>query len=141
MDNEPSKVVGHVKAHYEGNRFVYHVEWTGPKAEVQELGWIFTMPNRTTASRGSATRCGRSTRHAHRPTHRHRSPRLDERPAEQGHPPDAYDFNSTKYNCRSASLTIESGAGLRVQFTKDDRHHCRGGVSDDGLHPDRQQAG
>ncbi len=45
--------------------------------------------------------------------------------------PDAYDFNSTKYDCNWASLTDGSGGGLRVEFEPKQRFHCRGGVSHD----------
>jgi hypothetical protein len=45
--------------------------------------------------------------------------------------PDAYDFNSTKYDCNFASLTDGGGDGLRVEFDARQRFHCRGGVSED----------
>jgi hypothetical protein len=46
--------------------------------------------------------------------------------------PDAFDFNSTKYDCNFATLTDESGKGVRVEFAENDRHHCRGGINKDG---------
>jgi hypothetical protein len=48
--------------------------------------------------------------------------------------PDAYDFNSTKYDCNWASLTNSAGDGLRVEFDESQRFHCRGGVSEDEGH-------
>jgi hypothetical protein len=133
MDNNPSKVVGNVKARYEGNRFIYRLEWTGPKADVQELGWIFTMPrsnDRFSWNRDALWTVYPQT-HIGRPSGTARPDSMNV-PLSKVTRPDAYDFNSTKYNCRWASLTDESGDGLRVQFTKEDRHHCRGGVSDAG---------
>ena len=41
--------------------------------------------------------------------------------------PDAFDFNSTKYNCNWASLTNAKGQGLRVEFDPKERYHVRGG--------------
>jgi hypothetical protein len=45
---------------------------------------------------------------------------------------DAFDFNSTKYDCNWAGLTTGSGAGLRVEFDPPRRFHCRGGAGDRG---------
>ena len=45
--------------------------------------------------------------------------------------PDAYDFNSTKYDCNWASLTDSGGRGVLAEFDPKQRLHCRGGVSDD----------
>jgi hypothetical protein len=45
---------------------------------------------------------------------------------------DAFDFNSTKYNCKWASLTDAGGAGLRVGFDSKHRFHCRAGVAEGG---------
>jgi hypothetical protein len=134
MDNEPSKIVVTVTAQYDdASRFTYRVDWTGPKAQVQELGWIFTMPK--THDRFSWTRdalwsvypethIGRATGTARPDSMNVPLTKMDR--------PDAFDFNSTKYNCRFASLTDETGAGLRVKFDSANRHHCRGGVTDAG---------
>jgi hypothetical protein len=48
--------------------------------------------------------------------------------------PDAFDFNSTKYNCEWASLTDAQRRGLRVEFAPGQRHQCRGGFSDNGAY-------
>jgi hypothetical protein len=45
---------------------------------------------------------------------------------------DAFDFNSTKYDCNWASLTTAAGAGLRAEFDPKQRFHCRAGVADGG---------
>ena len=46
--------------------------------------------------------------------------------------PDAFDFNSTKYDCNWASMTDASGNGLRAEFDAKQRFHCRGGLDADG---------
>jgi len=46
--------------------------------------------------------------------------------------PDAFDFNSTKYDCNWASLTTAAGVGLRAEFDPQQRFQCRGGVATDG---------
>jgi hypothetical protein len=48
--------------------------------------------------------------------------------------PDAFDFNSTKYNCEWASLTDAQRRGLRVEFAAGQRHQCRGGFADNGAY-------
>src|SRR5207302_4864233 len=44
----------------------------------------------------------------------------------------AFDFNSTKYDCNWASLTTTAGAGLMVRFDPSQRFHCRGGGGNGG---------
>jgi beta-galactosidase len=39
--------------------------------------------------------------------------------------PDAFDFDSTKYDCDWAALTTAAGAGVTVAFDPADRQHCR----------------
>ncbi len=46
LDNKPAAVVGHLRANWHENQFTYRIDWTGDKADIQELGWIFTMPHR-----------------------------------------------------------------------------------------------
>ncbi len=134
MDNAPDKVVGKVHAGYDdANKFSYRFEWTGPKADLQELGWIFTMSK--SHDRFSWQRDALWTvypeGHIGRPSGTARPDSMDV-PLTKISRPDAFDFNSTKYNCREASLTDERGDGVRVIFTPDARHHCRGGVSENG---------
>jgi beta-galactosidase len=134
MDNEPSKVVGKLMAKYgNGNQFSYRVDWSGPKSQVQEIGWIFNMPK--SADRFSWNRDALWTvypdRHIGRPSGTARPDSMNVDYTKMSRP-DAFDFNSTKYNCRWASLTDEAGKGVRVQFKPDDLHQCRGGASGDG---------
>jgi hypothetical protein len=46
--------------------------------------------------------------------------------------PDAFDFTSTKFDCNWASLNDRSGRGLCLEFSPDQRHHVRGGITRDG---------
>ena len=46
--------------------------------------------------------------------------------------PDAFDFNSTKYNCEWATLADADGHGLGVVFASDGRHQVRAGTAADG---------
>jgi hypothetical protein len=49
--------------------------------------------------------------------------------------PDAFDFNSTKYNCDWAMLADSSGRGIAIKSTgggDDARQNCRAGTSSDG---------
>jgi hypothetical protein len=128
-DNKP---VGKLEAHFDHERFSYRVEWTGPKTEVQELGWAIDMP--ASADQFSWDRAARWTvypdKHIGRPSgtatpesmnvHYSKWDRLD-----------AFDFNSTKYDCNWASLSDKAGNGVRVEFDARQRFHCRGGVSGD----------
>jgi hypothetical protein len=44
----------------------------------------------------------------------------------------AFDFNSTKYDCNWASLATSGGAGLFVSFSPSQRFHCRAGGATNG---------
>ena len=46
--------------------------------------------------------------------------------------PNAFDFNSTKYDCNWASLATAGGAGLFVSFSPSQRFHCRAGGAGSG---------
>ena len=129
-------VVGKLQAEYANNELKYRFEWTGPaKTEVQEIGWAFAMPKGF--DQFSWDREARWTvypdKHIGRPTGT-ATPDTMNVPYTKMERPDAYDFNSTKYDCNWASLTDASGSGLRVEFTDKQRFHCRGGVSADGKH-------
>ncbi|MDQ3439035.1 MAG: DUF4981 domain-containing protein, partial [Planctomycetota bacterium] len=129
-------VVGNLQAEYADNRLTYRFEWTGPeKTEVQELGWAFTMPK--DFDRFSWDREARWTvypdTHIGRPTGTAMPDSMNV-PFTKMERPDAYDFNSTKYDCNSASLTDASGKGLRVEFDPKQRFHCRGGIAEGGKH-------
>ena len=46
--------------------------------------------------------------------------------------PDAFDFNSTKYDCDWASLADSSGQGIAATFSPDARQQCLAGTASDG---------
>jgi hypothetical protein len=46
--------------------------------------------------------------------------------------PNAFDFNSTKYDCNWASLATGGGTGLMVEFDPSQRFHCRAGSANGG---------
>ena len=128
LDKDPAQVVGRLHAEYADGRFSYRIEWTGEKADIQELGWIFEVPRkfeRFSWRRQAlwtiypATHIGRPTGAAH--------PDSADVYLTNVSRPDAFDFNSTKYNCDWATLTDTSGHGLRIEFAADQRHHVRGG--------------
>jgi beta-galactosidase len=124
---------GHVHAALDHGRFSYRIDWDSPKADVQELGWIFEMPK--AFDRFSWNRDGTWTVYPKDHIGRNEgtatpdSARVNVLDWER---PDAFDFNSTKYNCNSASLTDRKGKGLAVAFDSTDRHQCRGGFAGDG---------
>ncbi|HTL28931.1 MAG TPA: glycoside hydrolase family 2 TIM barrel-domain containing protein [Tepidisphaeraceae bacterium] len=128
-DNKP---VGRLEAQLDGNRFSYRVQWTGPKIDAQELGWAIDMP--TGADQFSWDRAARWTvypdKHIGRPSGT-ATPESMNCNYTKWDRPDAFDFNSTKYDCNWASLTDKSGNGVRVEFDPKHRMHCRGGVSED----------
>lgn len=125
------KVVGRVHAQYTEGEFAYRLEWTGDKADVQELGWAFPMPKG--CDRFSWDRAARWTvypeHHISRATGT-ATPDTMNVPYTRMDRVDAFDFNSTKYNCNWASLTDAAGTGLRVGFDSKHRFHCRAGVAD-----------
>ena len=130
MENEPEKVVGRVEAEYTDNQFKYRINWTGPKADVQEVGWMFSMPkpfDHFSWDRDALWTVYPET-HIGRPRGVARPDSADV-PLTKITRPDAFDFVSTKNNCNWAALSDESGSGLRVEFAKDQQHHCRGGIA------------
>ncbi len=125
------KVVGKVHAQYADGEFTYRLEWTGDKADVQELGWAIHMPKN--CDRFSWDRAARWTvypdHHIGRPTGT-ATPDPINVPYTRMDRTDAFDFNSTKYDCNWASLADKVGAGLRVEFAAKQRFHCRAGVAE-----------
>ncbi len=128
-----TQVLGQLQAQYSGNRFSYNLQWSGISWEVQELGWTFPMPSNCdhfswdraarwtfypwyNIARGSGTATTDSTNADYT--------RMDM--------PNAFDFNSTKYDCNWASLTTAGNAGLMVQFDPSQRFHCRAGAGGNG---------
>ncbi len=129
------EVVGRVHAELLRCKFSYRIEWTGDKADIQELGWVFEMPRgfdhfswdrKAMWSYYPETHIGRANGTA--------TPDSADAHLLDVSRPDAFDFNSTKYNCNWASLTDASGRGLRVAFSAKDRHHVRGGIGADGTY-------
>ena len=126
-------VVGWLHAQFVAGEFSYRLEWTGGNADVQELGWTFQMPK--DCDHFAWDRAARWTvypkHHIGRPTGT-ATPDSMNVPVTRMDRADAFDFNSTKYDCNWASLTTVAGAGLRVGFDPRQRFNCRAGVMDDG---------
>lgn len=126
-------VVGHVHADLADGEFKYKIDWAGEKADIQELGWTFEMPKSfdnfswKRQSRWSVypeTHIGRPAGIAHPDSANVRLTHITR--------PDAFDFNSTKYDCDWAALTDSKGHGLCIQFAANSRHHARGGFAANG---------
>jgi beta-galactosidase len=133
LRTDPPQIVGRVRAHFAKGVFGYHIDWTGPDTWIQELGWIFEMPNaydRFSWQRQAVwsyypdTNIGRPAGTALPDSANAHVTKIDR--------PDAFDFNSSKYNCYWASLTDDSGRGLCVQFAPEDHYAVRGGFGGDG---------
>jgi hypothetical protein len=125
--------VGHLHAEFHEGEFSYQFEWTGPQADVQELGWTFQLPS--SCDYFSWDRAALWT--VYPPNNIGRShgtatPDTMDVPYTRMDRPDAFDFNSTKYNCNWASLTTAQGVGLRVEFDPAHRFECRAGRIRDG---------
>jgi beta-galactosidase/beta-glucuronidase len=127
------KPVGKLRATLAGDKFDYTVEWTGPaKSEVQELGWSIAMPK--SFDRFSWDRVARWTVYPDKHISRPRGTATPDSISTQYTKvdrTDAFDFNSTKYDCNAASLTNAAGGGVRVEFAAKQRFHCRGGADGD----------
>lgn len=135
LDNAPGKIVGKLHAQLADGKFSYRIVWSGENADIQELGWAFEMPGafdhfswkrEAPWSYYPSTYIGRSEGTALPDSAKVNNTKLAR--------PDAFDFNSTKYDCDWASLTDARGHGLRVEFTADQRHHCKGGFGQDGAY-------
>jgi beta-galactosidase/beta-glucuronidase len=133
LQTDPPQMVGHVRASFAKGVFRYHIDWTGPDTWIQELGWIFEMPNaydRFSWKRDAVwsyypdTHIGRPTGTARPDSANAYVTKIDR--------PDAFDFNSSKYNCCWASLTDARGRGLCVQFAPEDHYAVRGGFGGNG---------
>ncbi len=128
-----NKVVGKLQAEYTDGEFKYRLEWTGKEVDVQELGWTFNMPKSYTNFSWN-----RKARWTDYPEHHTSRPEGTAKPESMNVPLtkmdriDAFDFNSTKYNCNWASLTTADGKGIRAEFSPKQRYHCRAGGAKDG---------
>ncbi|HWX22528.1 MAG TPA: glycoside hydrolase family 2 TIM barrel-domain containing protein [Candidatus Binatia bacterium] len=128
MGGTNNQVVGALRAEYAGGEFSYQLDWTGNVADVQELGWAFQLPGLgdhfswdraarwTVYPKSSIARIAGTAR-----------PNTMNLPYTRMARADAFDFNSTKYDCNWASLTTAKGAGLRLEFDPQQRFHCRAG--------------
>ena len=133
LDKGASQIVGKVHAEYADGEFRYRIDWTGDKADIQELGWTFDMPK--SCDQFSWQRQGLYSYYPEMHIGRPEGTALPD--SADVHitnitRPDAFDFNSTKYNCNWATLTDKGKHGLRVGFGPDDPHHVRGGFGKDG---------
>lgn len=133
LEKDPETIVGRVNAKLVDGVFDYRVGWTGEKTDLQEVGWVFEMPEaykrfswkrQAVWSYYPETHVGRPEGTALPDTAKANTARVAR--------PDAFDFNSTKYRCDWASLTDDSNRGLMVAFEERDRHQVRGGFADDG---------
>ena len=135
LDGRPTEVLAHLRATCQNNQFTYHIDWTGNKSDIQELGWILTMshPFDHFSWKRQAVWSVYPGDHIGRP----QGTALPDSASVHilnWSRPDAFDFNSTKYNCEWASLTDAQRRGLRVEFAPGQRHQCRGGFSDNGAY-------
>jgi hypothetical protein len=128
-----NKVVGKLQAEYTNGEFTYRLEWTGNDVDVQELGWAFNMPE--AYDNFSWNRKSRWTDYPEHHTSRQEGTAKPESmnvPVTKMDRVDAFDFNSTKYDCNWASLTTADGKGIRAEFSTKQRYHCRAGEAKDG---------
>jgi beta-galactosidase len=133
LDDKPTEVVAHLQAAWQTNQFAYHLDWTGKKSDIQELGWSFTLPHRFDhfSWKRQALWSVYPDDHIGRPQGT-ATPDSAKVHILNWSRPDAFDFNSTKYSCDWASLTDSRRQGLRVEFAPEQRHQCRGGFADHG---------
>jgi beta-galactosidase len=122
------ETVGRVHAEFANGQFSYRIEWSGAKADIQELGWTLRMPK--TFDRFSWDREAGWSYYPDTHIGRARGTALPDTMnvnVLEITRPDAFDFNSTKFDCNWASLTNAEDQGLRVEFGANDRHQVRGG--------------
>lgn len=125
--------VGHLDVTNEGGMFRYRLEWTGKKVDVQEFGWVFELP--LGCDQFSWRREGAWSVYPEKHIGRlHGTARPDSADVSLTNMTreDAFDFNSTKYDCDWASLTDGAGRGVLVEFSAAERHHVKGGFGEGG---------
>jgi hypothetical protein len=139
-DKAGSKPVARVHVDLADGKFSYHLTWEKPNgrgangpADMQEVGWVFVMPSAVDhfSWHRQALWSDYPADHIGRPmgTATPDSADVDVTKITR---PDAFDFNSTKYNCDWSMLADSSGKGLAVKFSPDDRQQCRAGTTKDG---------
>jgi beta-galactosidase len=128
-----TQVLGQVQAQYTNNNFSYNLQWSGNTWTVQEVGWTFQMPSN--CDHFSWDREGRWTFYPATDIGRNAGTATpDSTNADYSAMPrlNAFDFNSTKYDCNWASLATGEGAGLMVAFSPAQLFHCRAGAVSGG---------
>ncbi len=135
LADKPANAVAHVHVTVDAGDFNYKLKWTGSPADIQELGWAFTVPK--TEDHFSWHRRAYWSwypqDHIGRPFGTATPDSADVHLTKITRP-DAFDFNSTKYNCDWATLADSSGHGIGVVFDADNRQHCRGDFGPDGTY-------
>ncbi len=144
-DEPQFAVVGHVHTDFAGGKFSWKLDWKSPTAKPTNA----TQPALTSRNSAGSSRCQAGDDHFswHRqgywsyypPDHIGRIsgtalPDTMKADITKVTRPDAFDFNSTKYNCDWASLTDSAGKGIAVTFAPDARGHCKAGVSTNGAY-------
>jgi beta-galactosidase len=131
---QPSNnVVGHVHAELADGKMSYRFDWTGATSDIYELGWIFDAPKGL-----DHFSWNRKALWSYYPPHHIGRPNGTATPDSADvdltkvDRPDAFDFNSTKFNCNWASLTDANDRGLCLIFPSDEREDVRGGFAPDG---------
>lgn len=131
---QPGSVpAGHLHAELSAGKMSYRVAWAAEKSDVYELGWVFTVPKgveRFSWDR-KAIWSYYPPEHIGRPTGM-AMPDSARAPLTKVERPDAFDFNSTKFDCNWAALADAGGHGLCFQFAPEQRHHVRGGIGQGG---------
>ena len=128
-----SVAAGRIHAELADGKMSYKFTWSGQKSDIYELGWIFQAPRGI--ERFSWDRAARWSyyppEHIGRPTGTATpdSARVELTKVERA---DAFDFNSTKFNCNWASLTDSAGKGLCLLFSPGELHHVRGTLAENG---------
>ena len=111
----------------------YQFMWTAAKSDIYELGWIFRAPKGIDhfSWNRKAVWSWYPKKHIGRPNG---TAMPDSACVEltRVNRPDAFDFNSTKFDCDWASLTDTGKRGLCVMFPPEQREHVRGGIEPDG---------
>jgi beta-galactosidase/beta-glucuronidase len=125
-----NQVAGRLRATFANGEFAYQLDWTGPDADVQELGWAFDLPD--SYDHFSWDRAGRWTVYPatciNRTSGTATPASMNAFPTRMDRP-DAFDFNSTKYDCKWAGLTTAKGIGLGIECDSNQRFHCRAGAA------------
>ncbi len=128
-----SNVVAHLRAEVSGGQLNYRVSWLGEKSDIYELGWIFGVPRgigrfswdrQAVWSYYPAYHIGRPEGTALPESAAAELTKVDR--------PDAFDFNSTKFDCNWASLADAAGRGLCLVFAPEQRQHVRCAVDSTG---------